>query len=67
MDIGELRALLTKQHDAALKEHKATKWYNRSPKYGAAIAQIQSDIDNLDLIMARNFGMFYNPDLQIYE
>ena len=67
MDIGELRALLTKQHDAALKEHKATKWCKRSLRYGAAIAQVQSDIDNLDLIMARNFGMFYNPDLQIYE
>ncbi len=64
MDIGEIRNTLEKQVAEALE---TTKPHFFKTQQDRAIEQVQNDIEALDEIMARNFGMAYNPDLKIYE
>lgn len=65
MDIGEIRDTLEKQVTEAL-ETTVTHLFFKTGR-DRAIEQVISDIEALDEIMARNFGMAYNSDLKIYE
>ena len=64
MDIGEIRSILEKQVTEALGNSKP---HFFKTHHDRAIEQVKNDIEALDEIMARNFGMAYNPDLKIYE
>ena len=64
MDIGEIRATLHTQYVDACVEIENGK---HSRKFRRAVEQVRKDFEELDEIMMRNFGMGYNPDLQIYE
>ena len=66
MDIGEIRAVLHDQYVNAVTEieqsgKKTTRQYRR------AVEQVRKDMETIDAIMMRNFGMAYNPELKIYE
>ena len=65
MDIGHIRYILEQEADRASKEPQ--KRHIFKTRYDRAIEQVRNDIQTLDEIMARNFGMAYNPDLKIYE
>lgn len=65
MDIGELRQVLVHQYYEAAKGLEKKKFFK--PKYQRAVEQVRKDIEALDEIMARNFGVAYNSDLNIYE
>lgn len=63
MDIGEIRSILSRQYaDGALSPS-----YDKSAKFRRSVKQVKKDLEELDNIMARNFGMAYNPALKIYE
>lgn len=63
MDVAELRSTLHDQYvDACLDAA-----YKKSRSFRRAANQVRTDMETLDRIMARNFGMAYNPDLKIYE
>ncbi len=64
MDIGELRATLVSQYIDATCDIANGK---TSRRFRHAVEQVKKDIDSLDEIMMRNFGMAYNPELKIYE
>lgn len=65
MDIGEIRDTLEKQVAEAL-ETTVPHFFFKTGR-DRAIEQVRNDIQTLDEIMARNFGMAYNSDLKIYE
>ena len=61
MDIGEIRAVLEKQYIEASCDAPKGRRFRR------ALRQVAEDIQELDNIMMRNFGVAYNAELQIYE
>ena len=65
MDIGELRQVLVHQYYEAAKGLEKKKFFK--PKYQRAVEQVRKDVETLDEIMARNFGMAYNHEKHIYE
>lgn len=64
MDIGEIRGILVNQYIQANHDIENGK---RSCKFRRAVKQIKEDIETLDEIMSRNFGMGFNDELKIYE
>ena len=64
MDIGEIRHILQQQYIDATCDIANGK---RGRRFRRAVEQVGEDIKELDNIMMRNFGMGYNPDIQIYE
>lgn len=61
MDIGEIRDILEKQYIEAACD------VTKGRRFRRALKQVAEDIQELDNIMMRNFGMGYNEELKIYE
>ena len=66
MDIGEIRSVLVSQYNDSEEVAKNLRGLGAG-KYRRAVKQVRKDIEELDNIMARNFGMAFNPELKIYE
>ena len=66
MDIGEIRAILHDQYVNAVTEIEQSR-KRPGRQYRRAVEQVRKDMETIDAIMSRNFGMAYNPDLKIYE
>ena len=65
MTAEEIRDALVKQYEE-VQEEKATSVLGKIEK-GLEIDQIQEDIIELDDILERNFGLYYNPKTGKYE